>query len=123
LMAGAASGIVVILASALAFDALDLLGIRSVIRILRDQPPVREPLKTPFVYRIVRHPLYLGLLLLFWLTPAMTHDHLFFAEVMTAYILIGIWFEERDLVATYGDAYRKYQKEVPMLLPFVKWRK
>jgi methanethiol S-methyltransferase len=106
--------------SLVAVDALDLVGIRSVLRILRDEQPVKEPLKMPQIYRFVRHPLYLGMLMLFWFTPAMTHDHLFFAEVMTAYLLIGIQFEERDLVATYGEAYKAYQAQVPMLIPFLR---
>jgi protein-S-isoprenylcysteine O-methyltransferase Ste14 len=106
-----------------AVDAWDLIGVRSVMRIWRGSPPAAEPLKITWIYRQVRHPLYLGMLLLFWFTPAMTHDHLFFAEVMTAYILIGIQFEEQGLIATYGDAYRQYQREVPMLLPWLRIRR
>ena len=83
-----------------------------------------EPLfSTPGLYQYVRHPLYLGILIMFWCTPAMTHDHLFFAEVMTAYILVGAWFEERDLRRRFGKVYGKYQNTVPMLLPFTKRRK
>lgn len=123
LHAGAFLGIVVIAWAGLAMDGLDLIGVRSVIRILRDQPPQPELLSIPRPYRLVRHPLYLGMLLVFWLSPVMTHDHLFFAEVMTAYILIGIHFEERDLVGRFGDAYRRYQAEVPMIIPFLKWKK
>ena len=77
----------------------------------------------PHIYKMVRHPLYLGMLLLFWCSPTMTHDHLFFAEVMTAYIMIGIHFEEKDLVAAYGKDYLKYKAGVPMLVPFFRWRK
>lgn len=121
---GAASGVVVIAWAGWAMDGLDLVGLRSISRILRDEVPVHPPFKTPAIYRLVRHPLYFGMLLLFWLSPSMTHDHLFFAEVMTAYILIGIQFEERDLLATYGETYRRYQAEVPMILPFFRfWRK
>jgi methanethiol S-methyltransferase len=103
-------------------DALDLIGLRSVIQIWKGELPAKGELKQPHIYQLVRHPLYLGMLLLFWFTPAMTHDHLFFAEVMTAYLLLGIQFEERDLVAQFGDAYRTYQREVPMLIPW-RWRR
>ena len=111
-------GIPILFIAGQAFDVWDLFGVRSVLRILQNQKPELEPLKTPKIYRMVRHPLYLGMLFIFWFTPAMTHDHLFFAEVMTAYILLGIQFEEADLVRNYGESYRKYQREVPMLLPF-----
>jgi methanethiol S-methyltransferase len=112
-------GMAIMAWAATATDALDLVGIRSVIRIWRGVHTVEVPLKQHRMYNIVRHPLYLGMLLLFWCTPTMTHDHLFFAEVMTAYLLIGIQFEERDLLATYGERYRQYQKDVPMLIPFL----
>lgn len=119
LLGGVGLGLVLMGMALMAVDALDLIGIRSVLRLVRAEPLRIEPLKTPHVYRLVRHPLYLGMLLVFWLTPTMTHDHLFFAEVMTAYVLIGMHFEERDLVALYGDQYRRYQLEVPMIVPFL----
>lgn len=111
-------GIPILVIASKSFDVWDLIGIRSVQRIWSGKKAVQEPLQMPKIYRMVRHPLYLGLLFIFWFTPAMTHDHLFFAEVMTAYILLGIQFEEADLVKSYGEAYKKYQQEVPMLIPF-----
>jgi hypothetical protein len=74
-------------------------------------------LPSPWLYRVVRHPLYLGFLLGFWMTPTMTLAHLFFAAMTTAYILIAIQLEERDLVAEHGTEYETYRQRVPMLVP------
>ncbi len=86
---------------------------------LRDARP--GELSSPYLYRFVRHPMYLGLFIVFWATPRMTVGHVVLALGMTTYMAIGIRFEERDLVRHFGDAYRDYQARVPMLVPFSRW--
>jgi methanethiol S-methyltransferase len=101
------------LTSTYLIDHFELFGLRQVFG-----PSTRvSPFKTPLLYRLVRHPLMSGLLLAFWATPHMTAGHLLFAALMTAYILVGVRFEERDLIEQFGDSYERYRQRVPMLLP------
>ena len=109
-------GWALVLASTFAIDHFDLFGLRQTWRFARGvryEPPV---FKQPILYRIVRHPLYVGWIVVFWSTPTMTVAHLFFAVVTTLYILIAIQLEEHDLKSAHSE-YDEYKRRVPMLIP------
>jgi protein-S-isoprenylcysteine O-methyltransferase Ste14 len=106
-------------ASTFLIDHFDLFGLRQVTLFARGVPYTPVPFKESWIYKRVRHPLMASFLIAFWATPRMTVGHFVFALGMTIYILIGVWFEERDLVKWHGDAYGDYRKRVPMLVP---WR-
>jgi methanethiol S-methyltransferase len=99
-------------------DHFGLFGMRQVYAFARGVPYQPPAFKTPALYKMVRHPLYLGFIVGFWSTPTMSVAHLFFAVMTTAYIVVAIQFEERDLMNFYGDAYRRYRQQVSMLIPF-----
>lgn len=110
-------GWLIALISTYQIDHFELFGLRQVIDALRGAGKRIQAFKTPFLYRLVRHPLMLGFLFAFWATPHMTAGHLLFAIMTTAYILVGVWLEERDLVAQFGASYEQYRQRVPMLIP------
>lgn len=110
-------GVFLILLSSFLINHFELFGLQQVYLNLRRKRAAPIAFGTPLLYRLVRHPLHLGTTTLLWATPQMTAGHLFFAAAMTTYILIGIYFEERDLERHFGDAYRAYQRSTPRLLP------
>ena len=115
-----AAGLLIVLVSTFLINHFDLFGLRQGYLYFRNRKYVNPEFRTPFFYRHVRHPLYVGWLLTFWCTPLMTAAHLFFAVMTTAYILVAIRFEEKDLIAVHGAPYEQYRKNVPMLVPSVR---
>ena len=106
-----------VLSSTFLINHFDLFGLRQVWAYRRNKEIPPADFVTPLFYKVVRHPLYLGFIMAFWAAPVMTQGRLLFAFTTTAYILIAIQLEERDLIAHFGDRYRAYRSQVGMLLP------
>jgi protein-S-isoprenylcysteine O-methyltransferase Ste14 len=112
-----ASGWLLVVFATLLLNHFDLFGLRHVWLHLLGRPYTKLVFQVPLLYGRVRHPLYLGWLIAFWATPTMTVGHLLFSAGMSAYILIGIYFEERNLMQAHGRSYEEYRRRVPMLVP------
>src|SRR3984957_8476709 len=110
-------GWVLLLYTTFLIDRFDLFGLKQVWRRLGNKTYRAPAFRTPTLYKIVRHPLYIGWLTIFWAAPTMTAAHALFALGCTAYILIAIRWEERDLVTAFGNVYVDYRARTPMLIP------
>ena len=110
-------GWAMLLVSTFLISHFQLFGLTQGFTSLLGRQPSSPTFATPFFYRWLRHPIYAGFILAFWAAPRMSEGRLLFAGLATGYILVGIWFEERDLVAQFGERYRQYRESVGMLIP------
>ena len=110
-------GWAIVFVSTFLINHFDLFGLAQVWALWRGTELSPPAFRTPFLYKVVRHPLYVGFILAFWATPLMTTGHLLFSALATGYIFVGMWLEERDLVAVFGDTYVRYRERVSMIVP------
>jgi methanethiol S-methyltransferase len=115
--AGVVAGTFLICIASFQIGHFEQFGLRQVYRYARGQPCPPPEFRTPGLYRVVRHPMMLGLLLVLWLTPPWTADRLLFAGGLSLYVLIGVRLEERDLVGCFGQKYEEYRRRVPQFIP------
>lgn len=116
-------GWLTVLVSTFLIDHFELFGFKQVWRYWKNQTVEAPAFKMPGLYRFVRHPIYLGFLVAFWSAPLMTLGHLYFAGVITAWVLLAIQLEERDLINSHGEQYKVYRSGVSMLVPWPSKRK
>ncbi len=114
------AGWVIVFTSTFLINHFELFGLHQVANNLAGRSMPLPRFRTPLYYQFVRHPIYLSFIIAFWAAPTMTTGRMLFAAVTTAYIVVGILLEERDLVDLFGDEYRRYKDRVSMLVP---WRK
>lgn len=114
-------GWLLLVAATFMIDHFELFGLSQPFRHWRSLSAPHDEFRTSWLYRYMRHPIYTGWLVIFWATPQMSAGHLLFAIGMSAYILVGIAYEERDLIALFGDRYREYRRRVPALIPGLKF--
>lgn len=110
-------GWVLVFGGSFAINHFELFGLQQIYFNLRNKPFDGIQFKAPFIYKVIRHPMMLGVVLAIWATPLMTVSQLFFAITLSIYLVIGLYFEERDLVARYGERYTNYAEQVPQLVP------
>lgn len=114
-----AVGWMLLFAASFEIDHYETFGLKQPFYAMKGKSMPEFHFQTKRIYRFVRHPIQTGIFIGMWAAPTMSSSHLMFASLMTVYILVGLYFEERDLVRQFGERYRRYQREVPRLLP---WR-
>lgn len=117
-------GWVVVLLSTFMISHFELFGLTQIYQNFKDQSLTYPKFQVNWFYKLVRHPIMLGFIIAFWAAPTMTYGRLLFAVVTTAYMLIAVkYLEEKDLKKLIGKDYETYQKNVPMIFPFTKFKK
>jgi protein-S-isoprenylcysteine O-methyltransferase Ste14 len=114
---------VIVFYSSFLIDHFELFGMRQAWLYFQGRPYTPPEFTRRSLYNHVRHPLMLGFLIAFWSTPTMSAGHLLFSSVITAYVLVGVAFEERDLLRAYGASYAEYRRTTPMLIPLLPVRR